>query len=123
MRKIDPFFLAFASSVTDSQGRAVFGLKIEGSLIFVPAEYEGDLVLSYKRMPRKIGEDELDAEIDISSECEHLLALRIAAYLLLDGNEGLAEYYLSLFRSGINALKALEGRGTSEKFLDVLGWT
>ncbi len=122
MRKEDPLFLSFASVVKDGEGHAILGLKTEGSAIFVPSKYEGELNLSYRRMPRKIGVDELDTEIDISPECEHLLALRCAAYLLLDGNEGLAEYYLSLFRSGIGALKAFEGKATSEKFLDVLGW-
>ncbi len=122
MRKIDPLFLGFKSSVKDGDGRVISGLKIEGGALFVPAEYEGELVLSYRRMARKIGEGELDTEIDISPEYSHLLALRCAAYLLLDGNEGLAEYYISLFRNGIAALKASQGKATSEKFLDVLGW-
>ena len=122
LSKIDPLFLALTSSVTDSDGKPIPNLKSYGSSITVPAEYEGEILISYRRLPRKIGVGELDTPIDVSTECEHLLALRCAAYLLLDGNEALAEYYLSLYKSGITALRLSLGRATGEKYLDVLGW-
>lgn len=122
MQKIDPLFLSFFSSITDANGQSIQCLKTVGSAIFVPWDYEGEMNVSYRRLPRKIGIDELDTKIDVSEECSHLLALRCAAYLLLDGNEGLAEYYLSLYKSGIALLKASKGSASSEKFLDVLGW-
>lgn len=122
LSKIDPLFLALTSAVTDSDGKPIPNLKVCGSSINVPAEYEGEILISYRRLPKKIGIGELDTPIDVSAECEHLLALRCAAYLLFDGNEGLAEYYLSLYKSGINALRLSLGGAASEKYLDVLGW-
>ena len=123
MRELDQRFLSFSGAVTDSEGGAIQGLKIDGSIVSVPPEYEGELIFHYRRMPIKITDGELDTVLDVSPECEHLLALKIASYMLLDGNEGLAEYYLSLYRSGIAHIKSSEGRRTGEKFHDVLGWT
>ena len=122
LRNIDPLFLFLQSSVKDGNGDVIPGIKVEGSYLFVPKDYEGDLILTYRRAGKKIAADELDGIIDISPECEHLIPLRCAAYLLFDGNEGLSEYYLSLYKNAVSALKASRGRVTSEKFLDVLGW-
>lgn len=122
MSKIAPLFLSFSDTVRDSAGKEIPNLKTEGSLIFVPAEYEGDINISYVRLPKRIAIGELDTEIDVPPDSAHLVALRCAAYLLLDGNEGLAEYYLSLYKSGISAVKYSLGRTTGEKFSDVLGW-
>ncbi len=122
MRRIDPLFIGFNSSLKDGEQKEIPSLKIEGSVIFIPREYEGEIHVSYKRMPRKISEDELDSELDVAPECSHLLALRCAAYLLLDGNEGLSEYYLSLYKSGMSALQHYARKTASNSYSDVLGW-
>ena len=122
LSKSDPLFLAFTSEPKNAKGEVIPGLKIEGSVVFVPHEYEGEIIVNYKRLPKKIQNGELDCEIDVSPECEHLLALRTAAYLLLDGNEGLAEHYLSLYKNGIGNLKYYTRKATSEGYYDVLGW-
>jgi hypothetical protein len=122
MRKINPAFLGFSSFIKNEKGIAVPGVKTDGSLILVPRDYEGKIIVNYKRLPRKVRDGEIDTELDISSECEHLLALRCAAYLLLDENEGLAQYYLSLYKSGISAVKIYGGKEASQNFCDVLGW-
>ncbi|MBQ7333529.1 MAG: hypothetical protein IJW38_04185 [Clostridia bacterium] len=122
MRKIDPLFIGFNSSLKDGVGKEISCLKTDGSVIFIPREYEGEILVSYKRMPRKISEDELDSELDAAPECSHLLALRCAAYLLLDGNEELSEYYLSLYKSGMVALQHCIRKTASNSYSDVLGW-
>jgi hypothetical protein len=122
MTKKDPLFLSFTSEPKSNDGKIIPGLKIEGSSIFVPRQYEGEININYKRLPRKVKENELDCEIDIAPECAHLLALRVSAYLLFDGNEGLSEYYLSLYKSGMSTLKFYTRKATSEGYYDVLGW-
>lgn len=123
VRERDSRFLSFTSTPKDSKGRFIEGLRTEGSLVLVPQDYDGDIVISYTRLPKKIEETELDTELDILPEFSHLLALRCAAYLLFDGNEGLAEYYISLYRSAVGSLKLLYSRKvTSETYSDVLGW-
>ncbi len=118
----DPLFLALLSAPKNGRGELIPGLRTEGGLLFIPREYEGEINLCYKRLPKEISKDATDAEIDISPECSHLLALRCAAYLLFDGNEGLAEYYLSLYNSALGALKLTMRKVTSESYSDVLGW-
>lgn len=122
MKLRDPLFLAFADLPRNAHGKIIPKLRTEGSAFLLPHDYEGEILVSYKRMPAKINENELDTEIDIAPECEHLLPLRTAAYLLLDGNEELSEYYLSLYKSGIGALKQQSRRTTAESFSDVLRW-
>ena len=122
MKKIDPLFLAFTSPVTDENGERLNEAKLEGSVVTVPFEYEGELTISYRRRGKKVELDDYDRDLDVPPECEHLLALRCSSYLLFDGNEGLAEYYLSLYRSGINSLKSMQVKASCEPYRDVLGW-
>jgi len=122
MKKIDPLFLAFSDMPKDSSGRNTENVRLEGSFITLPSEFEGELIISYKIMPRRILENELDTELDISPECEHLLPLRCAAYLLLDDNEGLAEYYSALYKRGMSAVKLYNRKETNSHYEDVHGW-
>jgi len=122
MKKINPLFLAFSAPPKDSLGSLIPGARAEGSTLSVPKDFEGKILVSYKRMPRKILDSEIDTELDISPECSHLLALRCASYLLLDENEGLANYYLSLYKNGMSAVKIYNRKGASAGYTDVLGW-
>ena len=118
----DPRFLAFSAPVKNEREELIFGAVTEGSRVLIPNEYEGEIKISYKRLPRKIEADELDAAVDVSPETEHLLPLRIAAYLLLDDNRELSEYYLSLYKSGLSALRANTKSTSAESYSDVLRW-
>ena len=122
MKERDPLFLAFLNSPKDSSGKIIKNLRTEGSLIYIPSDFDGEINVSYKLMPRKILKGDLDTELDVSPECYHLLALRCAAYLLLEENEGLAEYYLSLYKSGMSAVKVYNRKDTSAIYEDVIGW-
>ena len=117
-----PLFLAFSSYPKDTLGAPIRNVKAEGSVLKIPREYEGEIFINYKRLPREILPADVDTEIDISPECSHLLALKCASYLLLDDNEGLAEYYASLYKNGMGAIKLYNRKDTSQKYEDVLGW-
>ena len=122
LKKSDPRFLAFSAPVKNEREELIFGAVTEGSRVLIPNEYEGEIKISYKRLPRKIEADELDSAVDVSPETEHLLPLRIAAYLLLDDNRELSEYYLSLYKSGLSALRANTKSTSAESYSDVLRW-
>ena len=122
MKKLAPLFLGFVGLPENSAGEVIEEIKIEGSFVTVPREYEGEIIISYKRLPNKILQSDLDAPIDISEECSHLLALKCAAYLTLEDNEGLSDYYLNIYKNNMAVLNVYNKPRRASKYEDVLGW-
>lgn len=122
IKKYDARFIAFSALPEDSSGRALEGARAEGRFLRLPRLYEGEVNVYYKRAPRYIKEGDIDGFIDVSDECSHLLPLLCAAYLLFDDNEGLSDYYLSLYKNGMSAVKVYNRSSLSSSYRDVLGW-
>ena len=60
--------------------------------------------------------------LDIPSELEHLVALVTASYVWLDDDPEKAQYYMSLYREGMSALKIYTRRAVDTAFTDATGW-
>lgn len=122
MREKDPLFLAFAKLPEDRDGNPILSVVCEGSILKIPSAYEGEIKITYKRRHTPITIADIDTVVDVAEECEHLLALLIASYLLLDDNEALAQYYMSLYRDGMTSVKVYNKTNFDAGYKDVLGW-
>lgn len=103
--EIDENFLAFTDYPMTPQGRAVPILSASPCEIRVKEDYEGQILLSYGVLPKKMAPDEPGANIDLCPAVLSLLPLLTAAYLWLDEEPAKAQYYMGLYRSGMRSLR------------------
>ncbi len=96
-------FRAFAGLPRDSRGRTLECATMKGGRIFLPFEYEGEIVYEYYRSPREITRSSSES-IDIAAECEVLLPLLTAFLMWLDDDPDKASYYLSLYREELSRI-------------------
>ena len=76
--------------------------------------------MRYSRKPVPIEKE--DARVDIAPEAEPLLPLLGGAYLWLDDEPEKAQYYMLLYREGVNRLQAARRRNLAGGYDDVLHW-
>ncbi len=122
MHALDKEFIAFCQAPCDRYGMYIHGARADGASLILPRDFSGEVKISYKRGQRKIGRDELDCDVDISDECQHLLPWLTASYLLSDDNPELSMQYLALYRDGIAAIKLYNRKSESHEYTDVTGW-
>lgn len=118
----DKRFLAFRTPPKKNQTEAIVGAFTYLDKVFIPKDYSGYVFIEYKRQADLISFATTDAELDVAKECEHLLGLLVASYLLLDGNETLADYYMSLYREGMAAVKIYNRPSQNTDYIDTTGW-
>ena len=66
--------------------------------------------------------DTPDRELDIPKELESLVPLLAAAYVWLDDDADKAQYYMSLYRDGMSAVKLYTRRAVDTGFENATGW-
>ena len=113
-------FLSFTSAPENEHGAAISGASVCGGKMRIPVEYTGKIRLMYKSAPISISADE---EIILPNGCEHLLPLLVAAYAWLDEDADKAQYYMSLYREAMAAVKFYDRAGIDTAYHDVMGWT
>ncbi len=122
MQKQDPFFVSFKSAPLDEAGNEIKGAVLSGARLKLPQDYSGFFRIQYKRRASPITSADTECELDISKECEHLLPLLTAAYLLSDDNAELSAYYMSLYRDGMASVKLYNRASPIGSYNDVTGW-
>lgn len=122
LKENDERFLAFAKIPADERGNPIPGARTLTSLALIPKSYKGYVVFEYKRSAEMVSYSDTERELDVPKECEHLVGLLVAAFLLLDGNEALADYYMNLYREGIAAVKVYNRERLGFDYLDTTGW-
>ena len=103
-------------------GSQIKGARVYSDKIILPSDYNGEVLLDYKKAPPRVSEDSPEDEIDIPKDREHLLPLLTAAYIWLDDDSEKAYYYMSLYREGMAALKVYNPPSVDVGVDDVLGW-
>lgn len=121
MSKCCDDFLAFASLPTDENGIPIDGASVLGGVMSIPSDYSGKISLVYKSAPRKLSGN-LDEEVILPYGCEHLPALLASAYVWLDDDADKAQYYMTLYREAISAVKYYDREKIDSKYYDVNGW-
>lgn len=122
IQKIAPDYLGPYDRARDSSGELIAGAEICSGTLSVPYSYEGEIVLKYRCKPPIKKDAEADRELDIDPECEHLLPLLAASYVWLDDDAEKAQYYMSLYRDGMAALKLYSPRCLNAEYENVTGW-
>lgn len=115
-------FSSFASFPRDDSGHPLECVAFDGSLLWVNSEYEGDIHVSYYRLPTVSMSQTPEREIDIPREHEHLLAILLSSYLYLDSNPTLAEHYRELYASMSMKAAVEPTRDTRSHYNDTNGW-
>ena len=121
MRKYRDDFLTFASLPTDERSAVIKGAAVSGYVMTIPDDYTGRINLTYKSAPPRIYGN-ADTEIELSPGCEHLAALLVAAYIWLDDDAERAQYYMNLYREGMNSLKRRGKDEIDNGYHSVNGW-
>ena len=122
MRKRCPDFLAFADGARDIRGALIPDIVMSDGRLLIPRDISGVISVAYKRSPRPICSDFPDEAIDIPEETAPLLPLLVAAYLWLDDAPDKAQYYMSLYRDGLGAVRRFNAMFPGGKYEDVTGW-
>lgn len=115
-------YLAATKIPTDPYGRSIEGATVSGDLLKLPSDYSGEIIIHYKRVPKKISVDNADGEIDIPRSCEHLLPLLTASYIWLDDDPDKAQYYMSIYREEMARIRRYVSSQFDNEYRDVTGW-
>ncbi len=116
-------YLCVASLPEDGSGRTIKGSDVRSGALVIPYSYTGEVRLTYRRRAPEIREDYPDEELGIATELAHLIPLITAAYVWLDDDFDKAQYYMSLYREGMAALKLYSRSSTESAYEDVLRWS
>ena len=114
-------FLAFLEAPRTRDSAVYDAIMQNGTLILPFGKYD-EVYLTYARMPRLISADYPDAAIDISGECQPLLALLTASYLWLDDDAEKAQYYMSIYRTQMSFIRRYNTSISANGYQDVTGW-
>lgn len=122
IRDFAPDFLHAEGPAVTCEGEKINGAVISGGTLYTPHGYDGVVRISYAAAPREIDLDNLDEELDVLPECEHLLSLLVASYVWLDDDGDRAQYYMSLYKDGLARIKRYNNFSLGDTYQDVLGW-
>ncbi len=100
----------------DKYGYPIAGAAVREGVLSVPEGYAGEVILTYRRLPRASSGEDPEELIDVAPECEELLPLLVAAYLWLDDEPDKAQYYMSLYKDGISTLRRFFPRYTGAEY-------
>ena len=116
-----PDFDSLDGIPTDGNGQSVFCLCCSDDELLLSEDFSGQLCVSYKRLPHLISPSAPNARIDIGNDLRPLLPLLTAAYILIECDSELSEFYE---REYVERMKLI-GRTRSHadnRYYDVTGW-
>ncbi len=122
-------FLALADVPIEVEeyNRLNSGYDVEdGRILVLPYEARGIYKVTYNRVPNALvyknepAED--DTLIDLDEDLCALMPLLIASYLCLDGEEGKAGYYLTLYQTAAVDVERRNRSYTPLEYKNVTGW-
>lgn len=116
-----PDLLTISEPLTDSCGRVIPDVKQIGESVTLPDGYSGEVVVRYHRAPLLPSGAYPDEPIDVPTECAELLPLLVASYIWLEDSPDTAQYYLSLYRDGMDTLRRRMPRRGAIKY-ETNGW-
>ena len=117
-----PDFLCASSCPTDGCGREIAGASIDSGRLIRPYGYVGEISIRYRKRAPEVSIDAPDRELDVPRELEQLVFLLAASYVWLDDDAEKAQYYMSLYRDGMSALKVYTRSGIDTSFTDIARW-
>ena len=116
-----PDFLSATDSPRNNSGKIIKGSSVSGGKLFLPEDFHGSVMLEYKQRAPEISGNS-DEEISVPEGCEHLAGLLVAAYYWLDDDSEKAEYYMSLYREAMIAVKLYNRSKADAEYSVIDGW-
>ncbi len=121
IRDFAPDFLSFVSAPTDEHGISIANAEVRGGIMRIPDGYSGKINLVYKKAPKKLFGNP-DDDIFVPDGCEHLLPLLAASYVWLDDDPEKSQYYMSLYREAMSAVKYYDRSHIDNSYHVTDGW-
>ena len=121
IRNFAPDFLAFVYPPTDENGTSIKNAEVRGGILRIPDEYCGKINLIYKKAPKTLLGNPNDV-VDVPDGCEHLLPLLSASYVWLDDDPEKSQYYMSLYREAMSAVKYYDRAHIDNSYHVTDGW-
>lgn len=121
LREIYGDFMSFVSPAVDSSGLAIPGCSLKDGKLYVDANYNGEIILTYRRRPAPIASIMVD-EIDIPDEYCHLFPLIVASYVLLDSDEEKALYYKARYDEMVDCMEKNCYHQIDHNYKNIDGW-
>ena len=115
-------FYGFSGLPTDETGETIAGAYFRDDTLFIPTDYEGEIHLTYRRVPREILADAPNAAIDLAPALIHLLPLLTAAYLWLDDDAGKAQFYMQMYMEGMRDVRTSRQSALDTQIADTHQW-
>ncbi len=115
-------FFGFSGLPTDENGKTLAGSYFRDDTLFVPSDYEGEIHLTYRRVPNEIYSDAPNADIDLSPSLVHLLPLLTASYLWLDDDSAKAQFYMQMYMEGIRDVRMSRPTSQDTEIRDTHHW-
>ena len=122
LREILGDFMTFVSPALDPEGNPLDNCRLHDGKLEIDSDYCGEIMLTYRRMPREILEDDDDVTVDLPEEYAHLLPLLVAHYAMLNIDESRAKYYKSLYNEGIELIRRESYGDLDCKYPVTNGW-
>ncbi len=105
----------------DLNGSVIEKAYISGDTLYLPPDYSGNVCIDYYKSAPVLTLSDADTDISISAETEHLLPLLTASFMWLDDDSEKAQYYMSLYRDAISAMRIYAHGGGVGKY-ESNGW-
>ncbi len=122
MRELTDDFYGFTSLPCDTTGSTIKNAYFRDDTFFIPREYEGEIHLTYRRLPRAINSNSPDAPIDMAPTFSHLLPLLTASYLWLDDDAAKAQFYLQMYMEGVRDIRLSRPSYAEDGIVDTHHW-
>ncbi len=115
-------FYGFSGLPTDENGSLITGAYFRDDTLYIPTDYEGEIHLTYRRIPSEILADAPNATIDLSPALVHLLPLLTASYLWLDDDSAKAQFYMQMYMEGMRDVRMSRQAAAEEQITDTHHW-
>lgn len=122
VRELYTDFMCFISPATDKHGVPLKNCKLYDGKLEIDSSYDGEIVLTYRRMPTEIFISEVEQRIDLPDEYKAMFIPLVASYFLYFADEELAKYYRDRYEELLSQLKESSYYRVEYSYVDTNGW-
>ena len=122
LKDVFPDFLCAITAPKTADGEMIKNSSITGRRLLLPYDYTGEVLVEYRKSAPAVSINTPDLDLDIPDELKDLVPLLVAAYVWLDDDADKAQYYMSLYRDGMSAVKLYTRRCIDTEFDDTTRW-
>ena len=115
-------FMCFLSAPTDKYRRPIPGCTLQDGKLETDADYEGEILLSYRRLPKEVIDTMETQIVDVPDEYLHIFQLLAASYYWFYFDENLSKHYLSLYEEGVKLINNTAYTSLNSLYVDTNGW-